>query len=121
MERGQLVLRDPQRNLDSAFTADERQKLGLRGLLPPAIIPMDIIQKRTMLQFEKLRSPLEKYVFLMALQASCFPCISASRFFCMISSVSVTVIVIFHLSGSKRDLILSYRYGQYNSHDASHL
>jgi malate dehydrogenase (oxaloacetate-decarboxylating)(NADP+) len=64
------VLRDPQRNLDSAFSPEERQKLGLRGLLPPAVISMDVIQKRTMMQFEKLSTPLEKYVFLMALQVS---------------------------------------------------
>ncbi len=67
---GVNVLRDPQRNMDSAFSLEERQKLGLRGLLPPAIIPMEIIQKRTMMQFEKLATPLEKYVFLMALQVS---------------------------------------------------
>ncbi len=68
LTKGVNVLRDPQRNMDSAFSAEERQKLGLRGLLPPAIISMDVIQKRTMMQFEKLATPLEKYVFLMALQ-----------------------------------------------------
>ncbi len=65
---GVNILRDPQRNMESAFSPEERQKLGLRGLLPPAIISMDVIQKRTMMQFEKLATPLEKYVFLMALQ-----------------------------------------------------
>ena len=54
--------------MESAFSPEERHKLGLRGLLPPAIISMDVIQKRTMMQFEKLATPLEKYVFLMALQ-----------------------------------------------------
>ena len=65
---GVVLLRDPQRNMDSAFEKDERKKLGIRGLLPPAIIPIDVLQKRTMMQFEKLGTPLEKYVFLMALQ-----------------------------------------------------
>jgi malate dehydrogenase (oxaloacetate-decarboxylating)(NADP+) len=66
--KGVVALRDPQLNMDNAFSADERQKLGIRGLLPPAVIPLDVLQKRTMMQFEKLATPLEKYSFLMALQ-----------------------------------------------------
>ena len=33
--RGAELLHDPSYNKDGAFTADERDRLGLRGLLPP--------------------------------------------------------------------------------------
>lgn len=35
--RGLEVLQDPALNKSTAFTAEERERYGLRGLLPPAI------------------------------------------------------------------------------------
>ena len=36
-KRGVAVLRDPTLNKSTAFTMDEREQLGLRGLLPPTV------------------------------------------------------------------------------------
>lgn len=65
--RGEAVLRHPILNKDNAFTKDERQELGLEGLLPPNILT---IEQQVALELEKLRAKkddLEKYIGLSAL------------------------------------------------------
>lgn len=41
-KRGLDLLRDPARNKGTAFSLDERQSLGLEGLLPPQVESLDI-------------------------------------------------------------------------------
>ena len=62
------ILRDPRRNKGTAFTAAERQALGLRGLLPPRVLTMAEQQARVLENFHRQTSDLEKYIFLTALQ-----------------------------------------------------
>jgi malate dehydrogenase (oxaloacetate-decarboxylating) len=65
--RGEQILRDPTQNRDVAFTAEERRKLGIEGLLPPAVLS---IQQQVAMELEHIfqkRDPLEQYIGLIAL------------------------------------------------------
>jgi malic enzyme len=65
--RGEQVLRDPARNKDLAFTHTERQRLGIEGLLPPAVLT---IEQQVAVEMEHIFSkndPLEQYIGLIAL------------------------------------------------------
>ena len=66
--RGMALLQDPRFNKGLAFTADERAKLGMRGLLPPHVNTQDEQVARVMSNFHKKPNDLEKYVHLIALQ-----------------------------------------------------
>lgn len=65
---GVVLLKDSLRNKGTAFSAEERDALGLRGLLPPRIFPMAQQVERALRQFRKKESDLERYIFLTALQ-----------------------------------------------------
>src|SRR3954467_12795321 len=65
--RGVELLRDPLLNRGSAFTADEREALGLRGLFPPHISTQDEQVARFMRSLQRLPDSLEKYIALNAL------------------------------------------------------
>jgi malic enzyme len=65
--RGEQILRDPSQNKDAAFTRAERKKLGVEGLLPPAVLT---IQQQVAMELEHIfqkRDPLEQYIGLVAL------------------------------------------------------
>lgn len=66
--RGIEITRDPKYNKGMAFTVKERQALGIHGLLPPAVITQDQQAYRIMLNFHRLTSNLEKYMYLTSLQ-----------------------------------------------------
>ncbi|HXV77756.1 MAG TPA: NAD-dependent malic enzyme [Candidatus Polarisedimenticolaceae bacterium] len=66
--RGVDLLHDPLLNKGTAFTAAERDALGLRGLLPPGVQTLDNQVSRVIENFRKQPGPLEKYTYLMALQ-----------------------------------------------------
>lgn len=61
-------LHDPALNKGTAFTEEERDSLGLWGLLPPGINTMEEQVLRVMGNYHRKTSDLEKYIFLVALQ-----------------------------------------------------
>src|ERR1051325_6643155 len=65
--RGLDVLNSPLLNKGTAFTAEEREALGLRGLLPPDISTLESQVKRAYIQYERLPDALGKNVYLTAL------------------------------------------------------
>ncbi|MGB3429890.1 MAG: NAD-dependent malic enzyme, partial [Burkholderiaceae bacterium] len=65
---GVALLRDPALNKGTAFTDVERDKLGLRGLLPPRVASQDEQEGRVLENLRKLKEPLNRYVLLEALQ-----------------------------------------------------
>ncbi len=65
---GVALLRDPALNKGTAFTDVERDKLGLRGLLPPHVASQAEQVGRVLENLRKLREPLNRYVLLEALQ-----------------------------------------------------
>jgi malate dehydrogenase (oxaloacetate-decarboxylating)(NADP+) len=65
--RGLAVLRDPALNRGTAFTAEERELLGLRGLLPPRVHTQEEQATRVLENLRALASPLDKFVALNAL------------------------------------------------------
>lgn len=65
---GVSLLKDSLRNKGTAFTVEERDALGLRGLLPPRIFTMAQQVERALKQLRRKESDLERYIFLTALQ-----------------------------------------------------
>jgi malate dehydrogenase (oxaloacetate-decarboxylating) len=66
--RGRDVLRNPLLNKSTAFTERERDELGLHGLLPPAVSTIGQQLERTYEGYRREPTPLDKYIFLSALQ-----------------------------------------------------
>ncbi len=67
-KRGVELLHDPLLNKGTAFTAAERDALGLRGLLPPRIADHDQQVDRVLGNIRRKTSDLEKYIYLISLQ-----------------------------------------------------
>jgi len=65
---GLALLRDPALNKGTAFTEEERDALGLRGLLPPHVHTMDEQLLRVLRNLRAKPTDLEKYIFLVSLQ-----------------------------------------------------
>ena len=65
MRRGVDILRDPLLNKGSAFTAEEREALGLRGLFPPHISTQEEQVARFMRSLQRLPDALEKLAGLL--------------------------------------------------------
>ncbi|MFZ5866628.1 MAG: NAD-dependent malic enzyme [Thermodesulfobacteriota bacterium] len=65
---GVAVLRDPALNKGSAFTREERDALGLRGLLPPRVHTVEEQLIRVLGNVRRKATNLEKYIFLAGLQ-----------------------------------------------------
>ena len=66
--RGVALLRDPSLNKGTAFSAQERDALGLRGLLPPYVSTQEDQVARVLENFHRLQTPLAKYILIEALQ-----------------------------------------------------
>jgi malate dehydrogenase (oxaloacetate-decarboxylating)(NADP+) len=64
---GVAVLRDPLLNKGTAFTQEERDALGLRGLLPAHVLSLEEQAARVLENLRRLPDDLEKYVALNAL------------------------------------------------------
>ena len=65
--RGMALLRDPLLNKGTAFTEQERDALGLRGLLPAHVQSMEMQAARILTNLRSLPTDLERYVALNAL------------------------------------------------------
>ncbi|KAM0837845.1 hypothetical protein ACQ4PT_061365 [Festuca glaucescens] len=65
---GHSLLRDPRHNKGMSFTEKERDAHYLRGLLPPAVLPQELQEKRLLQNVRELETPLHRYMFLMDLQ-----------------------------------------------------
>lgn len=65
---GVELLHDPLLNHGTAFTKEEREKLGLTGLLPYQVIPQEKQVERILENFHRKPNDLEKYILLIGLQ-----------------------------------------------------
>ncbi|MCV3741442.1 NAD-dependent malic enzyme [Lentilactobacillus hilgardii] len=63
----QTILNDPFKNKGTAFTKEERQQLGLTGMLPPRIQTLDQQVSQVYAQYQEKASSLEKRIFLMSI------------------------------------------------------
>ncbi|MHB1851494.1 MAG: NAD-dependent malic enzyme, partial [Acidimicrobiales bacterium] len=66
--RGRQLLSDPRLTHGVAFTREERQAFGLVGLLPPAVLTLDLQAARAYQQFSAQPGNLAKSVFLTLLR-----------------------------------------------------
>lgn len=65
--QGMALLRDPGINKGTAFTEEERDTLGLRGLLPPRVFTQDQQIERVLYNYRQKQTDIERYIFLTAL------------------------------------------------------
>lgn len=66
--RGRALLSQRYLNKGTAFTAEERRRFGLDGLLPTVIEDLDTQLRRVALEYEQKQTDLGRHVFLRALQ-----------------------------------------------------
>src|SRR6202163_512199 len=66
-KRGMAVITTPLLNKCSPFTCEERQSLGLNGLLPPVISTLESQVASAYLQYQRLPDALGKNIYLTAL------------------------------------------------------
>jgi malic enzyme len=66
--RGQALIDEPLLNKGTCFTHEERDRLGLRGLLPPAVATEEEQAVRAYGNFLRAEGDLGRYVFLASLQ-----------------------------------------------------
>jgi malate dehydrogenase (oxaloacetate-decarboxylating) len=65
--RGLEVLNSPQLNKGTAFTADERNALGLNGLLPSDMGTLESQVRRAYIQYDRLPDALSRNIYLTSL------------------------------------------------------
>jgi malate dehydrogenase (oxaloacetate-decarboxylating)(NADP+) len=68
VSRGADLLHDPRLNKSSAFTEQERESLGLLGLLPEGVDDLETQLRRAQVQLEAKTTNLERYIYLSQLQ-----------------------------------------------------
>ena len=68
LPHGVDILHDPAFNKGTAFTYEERERLGLRGLVPPGIATPEMQERRILGNYAHRSSDLAKYIFLSDLQ-----------------------------------------------------
>ncbi|KAG0266501.1 Malic enzyme [Actinomortierella ambigua] len=67
-KHGMDVIQDPLLSKGTAFSLSERERLGIRGLVPPRTQEMDKQLLRIIRNLNECKTPLEKFVFMTALQ-----------------------------------------------------
>jgi len=65
---GEEILHDPMLNKGTAFTEEERDALGLRGLLPPHVFDIEDQVARVMDNYKRKPTDLERFIHLASLQ-----------------------------------------------------
>ncbi len=68
LKKGYDLLNDAAGNKSTAFTHEERQLLGLRGLLPYATSSLSLQLERSLENMRRKTDDMEKYIYLVALQ-----------------------------------------------------
>jgi malate dehydrogenase (oxaloacetate-decarboxylating)(NADP+) len=68
LPRGIGLLRDPFLNKGTGFNEEERDALGLRGLIPPHVFTMEEQVERVLENYAGAQSDVERYIFLTNLQ-----------------------------------------------------
>jgi malic enzyme len=66
--RGEAVQDDPLLNKGTCFTEEERDALGLRGLLPPGVATEEEQHARAYENYQRAGDDVQRYLFLAALQ-----------------------------------------------------
>ncbi|MCA0294591.1 MAG: NAD-dependent malic enzyme [Actinobacteria bacterium] len=66
--RGRLILVHPMANRGTAFTHEEREQLGLSGLLPSRVTTIEEQMRRSYAQYTRSPSPLAKFIQLAQLR-----------------------------------------------------
>lgn len=66
--RGEDILHIPRLNRGTAFTIEERERLGLVGLLPSGVTPIDAQVHRAYQQFLEARTPMARFRRLQSLR-----------------------------------------------------
>ena len=67
---GRQLLANRYHNKGTAFTAEERDRYHLNGLLPPAVEDLDTQLQRVRAEFDEAHGDLGRHIFLRALQAN---------------------------------------------------
>ena len=70
MLTGRRLLSNRYRNKGTAFSTDERRRLGLHGLLPPVVEDLEVQLQRVRTEFAAAHGDLARHIFLRALQES---------------------------------------------------
>lgn len=65
---GLTLLHDPFLNNGTSFSYSDRDRLRIRGLLPPAYLPIDLQVRRLRIAYDKLETNIDKYLFLIGVQ-----------------------------------------------------
>jgi malate dehydrogenase (oxaloacetate-decarboxylating)(NADP+) len=68
LSRGVKLLHDPLRNQGTAFNQEERDSLGLQGLLPPRVMSQETQVLRILANYAQKPNDLERYIFLIDLE-----------------------------------------------------
>ncbi|MCQ4161532.1 NAD-dependent malic enzyme [Roseomonas sp. GC11] len=66
--QGAALLHHPGRNRGTAFTHEERRRLGLEGLLPQAVESLDRQVERVLAHLDEKNDDLERYIYLIGLE-----------------------------------------------------
>jgi len=65
--KGELMNDFPMFNKGTGFTQEERDELGLTGLMPPRVVSMELQAERVLLNVHRQATDIDKYLALMAL------------------------------------------------------